>query len=95
MRYESLVYTYSQILDSYNTNRELPDLIMVNPWAAISNSNTTFLTVDQISTASGTVKSYIETYHQLPTSVTIAGAQVSMPQFLKLTITALLNIEGY
>ena len=96
IRYESLVYIYAQILSSYsNTNETLPDYITVNPWSIVSNSNTTFLSVDQINNASGTVKSYIESNHALPNSVTIAGKQISMSQFLKLATTALLNMEGY
>ena len=94
--YESLVYIYAQILSSYsNTNKTLPDYITVNPWSIVSNSNTTFLSVDQINNASGTVKSYIELNHALPNSVTIAGKQISMSQFLKLATTTLLNMGGY
>lgn len=51
-------------------------------------------TIDTIKTAAGTVKNYIETNHQLPSSVTISGIQVSMPQFLKLATKAVLNINN-
>jgi parallel beta-helix repeat protein len=96
IRYESLVYIYAQILNSYtNINGTLPNYITINPWSIVSNSNTVFLNIDQINNASGTVKSYIELNHALPNSVTIAGKQISMSQFLKLATTALLNMDGY
>jgi Predicted double-glycine peptidase len=95
IRYESLVYMYSQILNSYNTNNKiLPDYITVYPWINVSNSNATFFSYDQINNASATVKSYVETNHLLPGSVNITGKKVNMPQFFKLTIRELLNIES-
>jgi parallel beta-helix repeat protein len=95
IRYDSLIYMFSQILSSYKTNNyTLPDLITVRPWAAVSNSSTAFITTDQIKNAAGTVKSYVETNHALPSSVTISGTAVSMPKFLKLLTTAVTNING-
>lgn len=38
IRYESLVYMYSQILNSYNINGVLPDHIIVNHWITVSGS---------------------------------------------------------
>ncbi len=94
MRFESLVYLYSQTLNSYNSTKGiLPDCIIVNPWSVISNPDTVFLT-DQIDNASGALKSYIESNHALPGSITISGKQVTTPQFLQLATTMLLNIEG-
>ncbi len=40
------------------------------------------------------MKSYVETNHKLPSSVTISGTQVNMRQFLKLSGEAILNIAG-
>lgn len=95
IRYESLFYMYTQILNSYNTNNAtLPDYITLNPWSVISNTNTVFFSMDQINNASKTVKSYVESNNALPGSITISGKQVSMPQYLKLASTALLNIEA-
>ena len=37
IRYESLIYMYSQILNSYNITGVLPDYITVNPWSVVSN----------------------------------------------------------
>ena len=94
MRYESLVYTYSKILDFYNSTGYLPDNITFNPWTVISNKNTVFFTPDQINIAASTVKAYLETNHQLPATVTVSGSQVSMSQFLQLATEELLNIYG-
>ena len=94
MRYESLVYMYSQILSSYNNNNVLPGFIKVNSWAVVSNSNTVFYSVDQVNDAASRVKAYVEANHRLPNYVTMSGKQVTMPQFLQLSTTTLLNIEG-
>ncbi len=95
LRFESLVYMYSQILSSYNATKTLPQSITVNPWTVISNTSTVFITTDQIKNASETVKSYVDTNHALPNTVTIAGLQITMSQFLKLAAKSIINIENY
>ena len=94
IRYEYLIYMYSQILDSYNQNNALPGFIRINKWATVSNSNTVFYSVDQVNDAASRVKAYVEVNHRLPNYVTMAGKQVSMPSFLQLSTTTLLNIES-
>ncbi|MDP3622939.1 MAG: NosD domain-containing protein [Methanobacteriaceae archaeon] len=39
IRYESVVYIYSQILNTYNTTIGLPDYIPLIPWISVSNPN--------------------------------------------------------
>lgn len=94
IRFESLVYMYSQILSSYNINGVLPDYIIINPWVIVSNTSTSFVSMDQINNASARVETYIETNNRLPNYVTISGIQVTMPQFMGLSTTALLNIKA-
>ncbi len=94
IRYESLAYMFSQILNSYKTAGVLPDYITVNPWSTVSNSSTIFFSLDQINTAAGNVKSFKDINNRLPNYVTISGTQVSMPSFLKLSTTILLNINA-
>lgn len=95
LRYESLVYMYSQILSSYNRTGTLPQQISVTPWTVISNTSTKLITTDQVKTVSQTVKTYVDANHALPSSVTILGTQVTMPQFLKLLSKTVINIENY
>lgn len=52
IRFESLVYMFSQILNSYKTTGVLPDYITVTPWSTVSNSSTVFFSIDQINTSS-------------------------------------------
>jgi len=94
IRYESLVYMYSQILDSYNKNKVLPDYIALTPWSVVSNKNTMFYSANQVINASKRVKSFIEMNHKLPDYITISGNQINMPQFLELLTTSLINIDG-
>ena len=91
MRYEALVYTFAQILNSYGVAQALPNFVNIVPWTTVSNNSTVFITMGQINNAAGTVQSYVEANHQLPASVTISNSKVSMPQFLKLETTYLLN----
>jgi len=95
IRYQSLVYMFSRVLSSYKSNNyTLPDHITVRPWSIISNTSTKFFTIDQIETATTTVKNYVETNHTLPSNVNINGTTVNMPQFLKLITTTITNING-
>ena len=48
----------------------------------------------QVTNASGSVKSYIETNHTLPSSTSVGGNSVNMSQYLKLATTAVLNINN-
>ena len=75
----------SKTSDIYNCN----STISYSPWFSADIG----FTPDKIKTASGTVKTYIETNHRLPNNVTISRIQVSMPQFLKLMANAVLNIN--
>jgi len=95
IQYQTLVYMFSQLVNSYNLTDAVPLSITINPWATLSNSNTVFFTLDEIKNASKSVKNYVDTYNQLPASVTISGRQVSMSQFLKLTAQSVINIENY
>jgi len=78
IRFENLVYTYAQILNSFKTLEILPDFLIINQWSVVSNASTVFISMDDINTASTTIKTYIETNHQLPSDVNIASNQVNM-----------------
>ncbi|MDP2836505.1 MAG: NosD domain-containing protein, partial [Methanobacteriaceae archaeon] len=51
-------------------------------------------TSDQIINASIYVKNYVESNHQLPSSVNISGIMVNMPQFLKLAVESVVNADS-
>jgi len=63
-----------------------------NPSQQVLNGKT--FTNAQIATAATSVKQYVETNKMLPNNVTINGITVSMPSFLELLTTAVLNING-
>lgn len=94
MRYENLVYTFSEIMNSYMVAKTLPDFIIARPWTTITNNSTVFITMAQISNAADTVQFYVEVNHQLPDHVTITGSTVTMPQFLKLEMHYIINGNG-
>ncbi|HTX61008.1 MAG TPA: pseudomurein-binding repeat-containing protein, partial [Methanobacterium sp.] len=52
--------------------------------AATNTSNTTKVTVSQLTTANSNVNTYYKTNKKLPNYVTISGKQITMPQFLYL-----------
>lgn len=37
----------------------------------------------------------METNHQIPSSVNVAGRQITVPQFLKLSTNSVINVENY
>ena len=51
-------------------------------------------TITQIKNAAASVKSYVESNNRLPTYVTIGTSQITMPQFLQLLVTSLLEINS-
>ncbi|NYB52368.1 MAG: hypothetical protein HVN35_07425 [Methanobacteriaceae archaeon] len=83
--YQNMIYTYSKILDAYNSTGSLPSNVAVGPW---------MVTVSQVVEAAVQVKTYIDTNHQLPSSITINGFVVSMPTFLKLLTTSVIQIKN-
>ncbi len=52
------------------------------------------VTPDQVVNASENVNSYINTNHTLPSNTSVGGNQVDMPQYLKLSTEAVLNINA-
>lgn len=56
--------------------------------------NSTNFTRDEIKSAASRVRAYVEMYYTLPNYVQIGSTQVSMPQFLELLTTTLLQINA-
>ncbi|MBF4467883.1 MAG: right-handed parallel beta-helix repeat-containing protein [Methanobrevibacter arboriphilus] len=94
IRYDSLIYMFSQILSSTKQIGKLPDFIVVDPWSKISNSSNTFVSVGNVVLFSSVVKYFIEKRHVLPINVTIFNFTISMPQYLKLLSNCLNYING-
>lgn len=96
LRYENLVYMYTMILDYYNTSGKIADWAAMEPWSSkpVIDPNAPKFTITQITDAASRVKSYAEKYYKLPSNVQIGSSQVSMPQFLELLTTALLQINN-
>ena len=84
MGYNSLVYTFAEILHSYEVGQVLPYIVNVNHWATVANRSTVFINMKDIGYVAGTVTSYVETNHNLPPNVTVSNANVNMYQFLNL-----------
>jgi len=95
--------------DTYGSGRTVlsgphPELTPQNPillanlivWAAnvVITTSTNTVTMSQINSAANTVKAYVDTNKKLPSTVTISGTQVSMPKFLYLLTSDLLNVNS-
>ena len=72
--------------------QSVPELGAAAGTTKVSTSIT--FTVSQINDAAARVKAYIESNHKLPNYVTIGTAQVQMPDFLKLMVTGLLQVNN-
>ena len=88
--YQNMIYTYSNILATYNTSKTLPNTIPIKPWASISDPT---FTNQQVMDAAVQLKTYVDTNKQLPSSVSVAGKDVSMYTFLYLLTTVVQNIN--
>ncbi len=60
----------------------------------VSAAYSTDFTVNQVINSASNVKLYVETNHRLPNTVNVAGTQVTMPQFLEIMTTTVLNINS-
>lgn len=93
MRCENLIYSYAKIMEYYKNNNKLPNTIAIKSWASItsgsnpSNSSNT-VTMSQVGSSAGTVKSYYESNKKLPSTVTIASKTMSMASFLNILTIA-------
>ena len=96
--------TQETVQTSNNTTEENRNIAAITPsnmtkQAAGSASSTATVTTEksftssQINEAANRVKTYIAKYNKLPNYVIISSTQVSMPQFLQLLTTNLLNIN--
>ena len=94
IRYENVIFTYSKILSYNNKTGYLPQSVTIDPWSSVKSSSDKFFTVDEICTASGLLKKYIEGNHALPNQVNVNGTYVSVPRFLQLCTEVLLDMDG-
>lgn len=100
--YSPMVYMYSRILSYYNDYNVLPNYASVqllNGTTSQASGNSTTstsngFTIAQISAAAGTVKEFVEENNRLPNYVEINGKQITMPQFLQLLNTCILQINN-
>ncbi|OEC87016.1 pseudomurein-binding repeat-containing protein [Methanobacterium sp. A39] len=99
VQYEQLVYMFSKILNYYNTNKALPNYVSMDPGVKVSPPSdsdiqtTQVFTLSQIKSAATSVKSYIESNHDLPNYVTIGLVQVKMTDFLRLLIIGTIEVN--
>lgn len=105
--FQSLIYRYSNIMSYHDKNKILPNTVSMKPWKNIgnttptnptppseNNSNTNSFTIAEIGKAAGDVKDFVEKNGRLPNFVKINGKDITMPQFLKLLNTSLMQING-
>lgn len=101
--YPSLIYLFSRIMSYQDNKGILPQSASLMPWENISTNQTppssgnvtnNGYTITQISAAAELVKTFIEGNQRLPNYVQINGKQVTMPQFLQLLNSCLIQIYG-
>jgi hypothetical protein len=85
---------YAMILDYYNSGGQVAGWAAMKPWAIVTRVPITSFSIDEILVASTEVRGYIETNKKLPDNIQISTFKVSMPQFLELLTTSLLQINS-
>ncbi|MGE4395223.1 MAG: pseudomurein-binding repeat-containing protein, partial [Methanobacteriales archaeon] len=120
IKYETLIYTFSKIMNFHKTKGRLPNYVTVpsNGYLAqaqlqrqsqtqnqirnqtqsqtqtqnqIRNQTQISYTLVEVNDAASRVKNFYETNKRLPNYVTIKNTQVTMPQFLNLLTTDLIQ----
>ena len=94
LRFENLVYMYSMIMDYYNTSGRTAGVAIMKPWNVVCAPVLARFTVDEVKAAATTVRNYVETNQKLPDSVLVGTTNVTMSQFLKLLVTATIQINN-
>lgn len=92
--FESLIYTYAEILVSINRYYAAPDEINLVPWSMVKNNANIFISMDNVSYLAGLVKKNIRENHNLPSSLSCDGRVFSIPQFLNLELGTIKNINS-
>ncbi len=98
MSFDNTVLLYSKIMNYYKTSNRLPNYVSMTASTTNPDPNPdptpSTVTMSQVNTAAGTVKSYYETNKKLPNYVTIGTQQVTMALFLKLLTTATIQANS-
>ena len=66
IRFENLVFMYSQIISYYNQNDRLPNCVVVHQWSTVINPNTITSNPGQTIDGAKYVVNYVEKHHTLP-----------------------------
>jgi transglutaminase-like putative cysteine protease len=103
IKYETLVYTYSKVMDYYAKNKKLPNTVSVRPWnqkegtttttTTTATSGTSF-TIAQIVTASKNYRNYVDTNYKTPSTVTVNNKKVTTAQFFQLLSYAITQLNS-
>ncbi len=95
--YDGIVIQNNSNQNTVNNNKISAQNMLINISGSSGNTinnNQISFTLNQIITAANFVNTYIGTYYQLPSSVTINDNSLSMTQYLELLMTAALQINS-
>ena len=88
IRWENAVLMYSQILTFSNVNNYmLPSYVYINKWSVVTSNTAVSFTTSQVMATAATVKSYIETHHSIPDTVTVGSSQMDVTTYFKLMVS--------
>ncbi|MGL6297969.1 MAG: transglutaminase-like domain-containing protein [Methanobacteriaceae archaeon] len=108
IQYQTLIYTYAQILDYYKTYKKLPTSQKINiKTTSALNTNLPKYTrttsqpltsknsvpVSEIIKATTVVKNYIDSYQKLPSTITINNNSYTISQYTYLISKAIYNLN--
>jgi hypothetical protein len=93
LSYQSLTYIYCNAIENYKNTGTLSNSITVKPWKIISDPNARSYTNQQVITAANWLKNYVETNHQLPTTVNVNNKDINIYTFYYLLTTTVQNLN--
>ena len=88
LRFEGLVFSYSNIMDFYEGNDRLPNYTKISPSDYMG-----LVTVEEVEMASAYLKDYVEANKALPATIRVGSYTLTMAQFLKVLLYTTLQLD--
>ena len=107
MNPDNMIYTFSRITAFYKTNNRLPNYVSIATWTnpsgegintpvapTPSTPTSTTVDTDSVIKSSDTVKNHVESKKTVPSTVTVAGKNLTIEQYLYLLTSSVTNINN-
>ncbi len=88
LRFEGILFSYAKIIDFYKEHDRLPNYTIITKSDFMGS-----VTIEEIETASAYIKNYVETNKVLPETIQVGSKSLTMSEFLKVLLDAVINLD--